>query len=273
MLKYLFLTFTTLGFLVIPCTGQQRQSNSASLVGTYYIGHNFGGSTLVLNADGSYEKTSHDCTTEYFQSGSYVLSAKGLRFQIRKYTASGNGSNVEMNLLDLDQLKEVFGKDSKAIETEFDLVPVRWSDRSYLIDVQDLGNFANAINLGLEPRARLSAEPYYGSFYLRSGDERKKVSGYPELPQDWLLILLKKPVTGTVVAVRGEADATLITIDKGRKNGLRAGMRLLAQNEEPSLWGGAQIVSVTNSSAIVRTGRGITLGDKLTTKYISRFYR
>ena len=268
----LYLTVLILTLYAIPGIAQQG-NYSKGFVGTYQIGHRFGASALTLKPDESYELKSSDCTLEYVQSGTYVSSSKVLHFQILKYIAKSHGGESEINLLDPKQRKEVFGNDREVMPTEFELLPIRWSDRIYLIYKLDLGNFANAINLGLEPRRELSSEPYYGSFFLRKGDERKKVSGSPGIPRKWRSVLLSRPVVGTIVSLRGDAKGTLATLNKGSKSGLRVGMRLLMQNEEPSPWSGAEIVSIADNSAIVRTADRIMVGDRLTTKYVSRIYR
>jgi len=267
----LFLSFLLVGLFSIPAIAQQN--TAATLLGTYHIGHNFGGSTLTLNGDGTYLRESSDCTLEYVQSGTYTSSPDGLHFKILKYIAKGHESEKEINLLDPAQRKEVFGNNFGTMPLEFALLPIRWSDRIYLIDEDDLTNFVNAVNFGLEPRSELTSEPYYGSFYLRVGDQQKKVSGEPGVPDSWRSILLRRPVVATIVAVKADAKGTLATLNKGSKSGLRVGMRLLAENEEPSPWSGVQIVSVSEKTAIIRTVDAIMVGDKLSTTYHSRIYR
>ena len=265
----LFFSFLIIG--LSPIHGVARQQlHTESLIGTYHIGHRFGASGLTLQADGSYVMKSSDCTLEYIQSGTYISSLEVLHFKILKYIAKGHGSEREINLLDPNERKEVFGNDSDGIQMEFELLSIKWSDRVYLIDESDLSNFANAVNFGLEPRSELSSEPYYGSFYLREGDQQKSVLGAPRIPDKWRSILLRRPVIATVVTLKGDAKGTLATVNKGSKSGLRVGMRLLTKNEEPSPWSGSEIVSVTEKSAIIQTREAIMVGDKLSTKYVSR---
>lgn len=250
---------------------QQQEFTPNGLAATYGVGHRFGGSSLTLEADGRYSIESGDCTMEYFDSGTYTHSAGVLHFTILKQTAKGRGGEREINLLDPNGRKEVFGNsESGEIPRAFKLLPVKWSERVYLIYESDLNNFANAINLGLEPRSELSSEPYYGSFYLRRGDEQKKVSGSPSLPEKWQSFLLSKAIVTTVVSLDGDGREKIATVNKGSRDGLKVGMRLLAQDEEPSPWSGAEIISVEEKSAKVRIGADLKVGDKLGTKYERR---
>ncbi|HEY0761113.1 MAG TPA: hypothetical protein VGD61_01955 [Pyrinomonadaceae bacterium] len=253
----------------------QPQSTANKFVGTYVIGHRFGSSALTLQADGTYVMKSSDCTLEYVQSGTYTTSSEVLHFKTVTYVAKGHGSEHEINLLDPIERKAVYGRNSDGIQMdmEFELLPIRWSDRIYMIYRDDLSNFVNAVNFGLEPRSELGSEPYYGSFFLREGDQQKKVSAAPKIPDKWRSVLLSRPVVATIVALRGDEKGTLATLNKGTKSGLRVGMRLLTEDEEPSPWSRAEIVSVTTKSAIMRSSGRLMVGDKLSTKYVSRMYR
>lgn len=248
----------------------QQEFTVNDLVGKYAAGHRFGSSSLTIEADGRYFIESGDCTREYFDSGSYVLVDGVLRLTILKQTAKRRGDDREINLLDPTERKEIFGDDvTGEIERELRLLPVKWSDRIYLIYEKDLGDFANAINLNLEPRSELSSEPYFGQFYLRKGDEQKKVGGSPSLPEKWLAFLLRRPVTATIINIEGDGQERTATVNKGSRDGLKVGMRLLAREERPSLWSGAEIISVEETSARVRVDAELKAGDKLSTKYLS----
>jgi hypothetical protein len=266
----LCLLFLTVGLSATHSIAQQ-QNKFDSLVGTYSTGHTFGFSAFTLSSDGTFVRHSRDCTLQYIQSGTYVSSAEVLHFKILKSIAKPHGGEHEINLLDPNESKAVYGKDSGEISTEFELLPIKWSDRMYLIFEDDLTNFANAVNFGLEPRSDLSSEPYYGSFYLREGDQKKKVSGAPAIPDKWSAVLLRRPVVATIVALKGDDKGTLATLNKGSKSGLRVGMRMIMKDEEPSPWSVAEIVSVTKKSAVLRTARATMVGDKLSTKYESRY--
>ena len=170
--------------LAIQVLAQQQEFTPNELAATYVTGNRFYSSSLTLEADGHYSIKSADCTMEYFDSGTYVLSAGVLHLASLNLIAKRRGEDREINLLDPIERKRAFVEElPEYIKAESTLLPLRWSDRIYLIYEEDLSRFANAIKLGAEPRSELKPELYYGSFYLRQGDEQKKVSGSPSLPK------------------------------------------------------------------------------------------
>lgn len=274
-----FLCLTVLLFAVQSLARQEL--TPGRLAGTYVVGHMYGGGSRTLEPDGRYSAGGgSDDGTVVRESGTYVLSGGVLRFTILKLVGSRNHGHNEKNLLDPNERKEIFGESASGDTVrEYTMLPVTWSDRIYLISERDLKDFANAINLGLEPRSSLTQqspdEPYYGSFYLREGDEKKKIRGKPSLPKEWLDFLLRKPVTATVVSVHESKKAafiatSIVTVDKGRRDGLRVGMRLVAKGEEPSTSLGSEVISVEERAAKVKSVHVYDLlkvGDRLSTRY------
>jgi hypothetical protein len=243
------------------------------LAATYMVGHRFGASSLTIEGGGRYSIEAGDCTREYSDSGTYVIKDGVLHFTILKKTVKGRGGERELNLLDAEERKEFYAEsDAGAIKREFRLLPIRWSGRLYLIYEDELNNFANAVNLGLEPRPGLSAEPFYGSFYLRHGDERKGAAGRPALPGGWASFLLSKPLTATVVRIEGADKEQIATVNRGSRDGLKVGMRLVSKDEEPSPWWVTEVVSVGEKTARVRIRGGDELksGDKLKSRFERR---
>ena len=270
----LFILCLALLLFTTSAAARQRAITADELIATYTIGHSFGGSSLTLAADGRYKIESSDCTTAYHDSGTYTYSEGVLRFSVLKKTAHRRGDERETNMLDAAGRKEIYGvADEAAPARSFKLMPVRWSERLYLMDADDLDSFAGAINLGLEPRASLSTHHYYGAFYLRDGDERKKVEGSPSLPEKQRALLLDTPVTATILSVEKTAKGDVAIIDKGSRDKLRIGMRMLGADEEPSPWSGAEVVAVEEGSSRVKLGGEMKAGDKLSTKYEPREYR
>jgi hypothetical protein len=273
--------FLCLTVLLSAVQSEARQPLTQSrLAGTYVVGHEFGGSSLTLESDGRFSgEGGSDDGTVSSESGTYVLSEGFLRFTLTKSVGKRGDGKKERNLLDPEERKELFSGGTAAIVREFKMLPVTWSDRIYLIYENDLKDFANAINLGLEPRMSLTSqpfgEPYYGSFYLRRGDEQKKVTGHPSLPKEWLAFLLRKPVTATVISVQESKKATyvatsVVTVNKGSGDGLRVGMRLVVKGEEPSTSLGAEVISVGERTAKVKSVQVYDLlkvGDRLSTRY------
>jgi hypothetical protein len=236
---------------------------------------------LSLSPGGQFsEEGGSDDGTRVSTSGTYTLSDGLLHFIIVRQTWKRGEQGQEFNLLDPKDRKEIFGSsDSGEIKKEFKMLPLEWSGRIYLLYEEDLKNFVNAVNLGIEPRAALTSShyvsPWYGSFYLRSGDERKKVTGSPPLPEQWLSLLLSKPVTAEVIRIEEMrkyqwSTTFTATINKGSRDGLKVGMRLLTEDEEPSLWSGTEVVSVTENTAKIRTElvrSELKVGDKISSRY------
>jgi hypothetical protein len=180
--------------------------------------------------------------------------------------------------LDQKDLEEwAFGHHSE-IEKEFRLLPIEWSGRIYLIDEKELKSFVDAINLGIEPRQWLRSDstvsPWFGSFYLRSGDQKKKVVGSPALPKKWLPFLLRRPSVASVISVQNVREekygiVSRVTINKGTKDGLKIGMLLVAKNEIPSLGYSCEIISVERNRSQVEATLNFALGvgNRLHTHY------
>jgi hypothetical protein len=75
----------------------------------------------------------------------------------------------------------------QGLEARF--VPVRWGERVYLVRPEKMAEFGNKVNSQFEPRREMWGRPL-----LREGDEKKSVSGQPEVPAEFKAFLLKKPV-------------------------------------------------------------------------------
>lgn len=278
--RNVFLLFLILLFSVTQSTAQQ-ESIFKKFAGTYITGHEFGGGSIKLEADGTFsDARGSDDGTEISTSGSYTLLDGVLHFLITKQAGKRAGDDKEFNLLNPEERNEMFrGLDKGEVEREVKLLPIEWSKRIYLIYENELKNFTNAINLGIEPRTSLISEryssPWYGSFYLRSGDERKKVVGNPNLPEKWRTFLLSKPLVATVIGVQKIEKREFVTIitatvNKGTRNGLKVGMQLLVEGEEPSLWNGTEVISVKKGTAKIQAWllrNELKVGDKLRTRY------
>lgn len=109
-------------------------------------------------------------------------------------------------------------------------IPVHWGDRTYLIPPEDMIEFCNAINSGLEPRADM-----HGHFLLRDRDALKTVTGFPEVPAEYTGYLLNEPIEAQIISVgknRGKKKAggtrqeIAVWLDAGAQDGLLPGMEL-----------------------------------------------
>ena len=134
-----------------------------------------------------------------------------------------------------------------------ELVVVRWGARRYLIPADDLIGFCNEVNQGDEPRTDI-----HGEYLLRLGDENKQAQGSPELPPEYRDCILSKPVAATVMAVGSPTSRdsiadwkfldTKLTLDAGKKQGLKVGMELIVV-EPRDLVESVQITSVEDNRA------------------------
>jgi hypothetical protein len=255
--------------LTLPVFAQKIFTIS-DLTGSYFIGHRFGGSDIALKIDGTFSMSASDCTTSYNTLGTYTFTDGSLHFTILKKTEKQHGDSPEVVIF--DPTKNVFPPKTEKFRTEFRLLPIRWASRIYLMDEDDLNDFVHAINLGLEPRSEASAEPYYGSFYLREGDEKKKAQGKPILPKQIKPYWLNKAIVATVTNVEERKNDSVVTINKGSRNGLKVGIPLLAEAEEPSPWFATKIVAISKKTSQVRVARNVKIGDKLSTKFDRRYF-
>jgi len=113
-----------------------------------------------------------------------------------------------------------------------ELIPVAWEFRRYLVPVDDIVGFCNAVNQGREPRSNV-----HGSYLLRKGDEKKAATRFPEVPERYRPYLLVEPIEATVIAVgqyttrpsitTWKFKNTPVTLDAGTNRGLLVGMELM----------------------------------------------
>jgi hypothetical protein len=113
-----------------------------------------------------------------------------------------------------------------------ELIPVPWGARQYLVPADDIIGFCNNINEGREPRMNA-----HGFYLMRRGDEKKKVIGFPKVPDEYRPYLLAKPIEAIIIAVgpyttrpsvvEWKFKDTPVTLDAGAKQGLRMGMELV----------------------------------------------
>lgn len=141
------------------------------------------------------------------------------------------------------------------------LIPVSWGERQYLIPSGDIVEFCNDVNAGTEPR-----EDMHGRHLLREGDEKKKVRGFPAVPDEFRAYLLTKPIEATITTVGSYTTRpivcewkfkdTPVTLDAGSEAGILPGMEFHVRKP------GNIVKSVTvtkvsrNSSEALMTGIG-----------------
>jgi hypothetical protein len=269
-LKLLFHAVAILAVLASITAKSQSQSNN-QFVGTYSYSFSFGGSSITLNPDHTFQQHDGSCTFTTQQNGTYTFADGKLQFTISKYTGKQNSDGKEVDLFDPKLRREFYGysgdTNDEPLKKQFVLYPISWGQRMYLIDEAELGRFADAVNLGLEPREFSPQDRYFGTFLLREGDEGKKTNGVPSLPSQYRDRLVSEPITVTIVSVEEADKEQIATIDKGRLAGVRTGLRFIAKDQEPEPWSNDGVVlSVEDTSAKVRVSNRV-VGEVLTTKF------
>lgn len=132
--------------------------------GTYRDGNGYDSRELLFAHGQGFVYHAGTCVGSYASFGDISDGADGLRLTRRQQSAALAGL-----------------AEPKA------LLPVPWGRRRYLVPENRLGDFALAIHAGVEPRCG-----HWGRFLLRGGDERRVVSGLPELPAAWQGLLRRK---------------------------------------------------------------------------------
>ena len=204
--------------------------------GDYYAGDGMGvNTTLILAPRSGYVFEWHGCLGLYDRNYGAVTS---------------EGRNLRLTFT-FENVRKGF----RGLAPE--LVAIPWGPRVYLVPADDVIGFCNEVNSGAEPRTDM-----HGEYLLRKGDERREVSGDPELPAEYRDRLLTRPVETTVLEVGtftlrpsvsdwNFRDTPLI-LAAGSEQGLRLGMRLYVI-DPPGLveWVTITKVETTRSEALM----------------------
>ena len=137
------------------------------------------------------------------------------------------------------------------------LVPIRWGDRLYLVPRDAGESFCTHVNL------RGSSGYPGGTFYIRSDDEKKRVDGLPNVPEEWETMLLATPLNGKIVEVMKPGRAR---VDLGYKNGIWNRMFLWATCEG-SPW--VETVAVHATNCVIESNHPATrfkVGDNVSSR-------
>lgn len=224
------------------------------------MGHRFFGSSLTLAKDETFKVEWGGCTDEGIYNGTYNFDGKILTLTWDSSTekvTDHNGNPRE---------KESSEKSNdEKIKTEH-LIPIRWDTRVYLIPEDQIIEFCNAVNAGVEPNLSCFSDAYMGSFYLRDSDIEKNPDGLPELPEEFQAYILAKPLRGKIISIKNTKDETIVTINIGSKKGLKLGMRIMLGEEEPSVWSG-KVNEVKGNVAKVKASYAVEIGNIVSTQY------
>jgi hypothetical protein len=132
---------------------------------------------------------------------------------------------------------------------------VRWSDRVYLVESRRLIHFCNDVNSGSGRRQ----SPLWLDYYVRDHDLRHNVCGFPDVPERVKSYLLAAPITVKILKLCRRKKKALVlgygelvgdmslVIDKGRRHGVKAGMRFHPRSD--NLSGSIYAYSVRDSTS------------------------
>lgn len=108
---------------------------------------------------------------------------------------------------------------------------------------------------------------YFGpsfAYYIRDGDAKKDVSGFPAVPAEWTALLLPEPLTGKVVEVVHPRRAK---VDLGIRNVVWNGMSLRVDCEGANI---AKVVEVHEDHCFIESNHPATVyrvGQAVSSKY------
>ncbi len=258
--KALISFFAVCFFLSAKTSAQNAGFTAQELAGTYSISNVWVSQNIALNQDGTYSTLntsdvceqnpadSTDCLNYDRESGDFLIEGNVLKFNILNYRRF-----------------DPEGKLKDKPPQNYELLVIKWSERFYLIPKDSLKEFANAVNMKLEPR-RNTMTLHYDYFYLRREGIEKAVKGLPDLPDGWNDFLLKKPVTATVLKINKQNGEIFAVINKGSNAGLKVGMQMMRMiTIFPD---GSEIISVTKSSATIKLKyESLKKGDKVRTYF------
>jgi len=259
------LTFTLLLLLGLGLTVEAQQKNN-DLVGSYLFRFEWGGTEIILKENGTFISHSSNCTSVITEFGPYSVANRVLSLTTQKMSVRSFSDNKEHDVTKQKARKKYLDTDEPFKSETENLQIVRWGERIYLMHAESFGRFAEAINLGFEPREVDGYRAFYGAFYLRVGDENKPVDGPPQIPKEFLENLLPAPVIAKVIKVETTDNRVIATIDRGTADGLRTEMALVTFEQESWFYESHWIISAEPHTSTVQIWRDVKVGDKLTTR-------
>jgi hypothetical protein len=186
--------------------------------GEYYYGDGLGVNVeLIIAPKSGFVFTWHGCL------GLYDLNYGNVEWTDRKIKLLFEHSNKR--------------KGFQGIAPE--LIPVKWGERHYLIPSNEVVKFTNAVNGGFEPCSMFFCNR---RFLMKRGDEKKKVKGQPNVPEEYRVYLLKKPIRLGIISIgesrieRAKNDPefqyriTKVILNAGSAKGVWLGMKFHVYN-------------------------------------------
>lgn len=130
----------------------------------------------------------------------------------------------------LELTSRVFRKPEDSLCVGSRLALVNWGERRYLLEPEQMKAFCNEINAGREPRSS-----NWGNFLMRHEEVARPPTGKPELPREFMSMLLESPLRASIIAVGAARPCTptsklnrvcTVTVDVGTRDRAWEGMEL-----------------------------------------------
>lgn len=195
--------------LSVSVFSQPLAESPVSLKGLYIRSTGYTGYTVQLNDDGTYWRQYFtDCCETYPKvPGKFVISKGKVTFT---------------------------PDDPRSGYDPFVMEWLKWGDRLYLLEEGKLNEFAATINLGEEPRNRITSKR---EFSLRRGDEAKSINGLPTVPDSIKALILAPLIEPAISSSKVVDDRISMDIDKGSDDGVLPGMCFVPKAEDPFFGG------------------------------------
>jgi hypothetical protein len=198
-------------------------STRPEFAGTFFWANGFESEILEIHPSGRFDLHYDCCTGGYHTSGGATL--------------------VDGHLdLNTDLIYVFLGAAAQR-----KLIPTRWGTRLYLVPSEHGRTFCDHVNL-----VGSSGHPG-GVFFIRAGDEEKKVIGLPDVPKEWRNMLLDRPLEGKIIAVMNPGRAR---VDFGSQQGVWKSMSIWA-NCDGSSW--EEVVAVEATTCVIESNHPATV--------------
>ena len=222
---------------------------------------------LAEKSHDEWEAVYHGIKQPFSEEEARLYLWKSLGFAIVQFKVSGIGTVQQSSgRLSLKSTQGDWGPGHATDTKEFVSLP--WGPRLYLVEVNRVVEFCNAINAGVEPRSAAA-----GQFLLREGDWQKKATGFPSIPKPWQQkYILKEPIETEIQKLvgnferveipefpygNGKLEGIRCAVRMGAKHGLRPGMTLYSTSK--ALHCSAYVLAINKDTAEI-----VVLNDDLT---------
>lgn len=245
-----------LAFACLTCfvvTPMSQGSEAKGIIGKYSVDTGFTSKTVELLNSSSYRVISwSDAGPTTMEEGTYTLERDVVKFRVSAFHLNRETVN------DVAKLEKVFDREESGSMAaydgplDYDSLIVRWSDRVYLIGRPSVPLFIAAINFGLVP-GQESLKEGFPAFPLRDGDEKKPVSGKPELPEAWMEYLQESPKQVKITKLTPSRNKETYVVDKGSADGIKPEMYFIGEGAQRTFQRVLKVVSLSDRTAMLRS--------------------